>query len=290
MSRRTAGMIVVVTGASAGIGRALSEQLAAAGATLALAARREERLRALNERLGGGHLCVPTDVADPAHCARLIARTLERYGRIDTLVCNAGYGLIRPVGDTTGAELLDLFRTNVLGTTACVNAALPHLLAQPHRDGWRGQVVVVASAASRRGLPDLGAYTATKAAQVSLAESLRVELRGSGVAVTTVHPVTTDTEFFREAIRRSRVRPPERGRVEVLQSPADVAAAIASAIRRPRPEVWPHLPSRLLLTLGAFAPRVVDWVLSNRRRRAWGRRNRVVRPAACDAGAVTSSA
>src|SRR5205809_6750350 len=95
--RQVRDMVVVITGASAGIGRGLAEQLAPAGAKLALAARRIERLDELNARLGGGHLCVRTDVSRRDDCEALIARAVEHFGRIDTLVCNAGYGTIRTV-------------------------------------------------------------------------------------------------------------------------------------------------------------------------------------------------
>jgi len=236
--REIDGMTVVITGASAGIGRALAQSLAARGAKLVLAARRVHRLEALNESLGGGHLCVETDVSDPSQCERLIARAIESYGRIDTLVCNAGFGLIRPVAELGRDEVRRIFETNVFGTTDCVRAAVPHMLAQEPLGAWRGQIVMLSSAAARRGLPDFGAYSATKAAQLSLAEALRVELRGRGVAVTSVHPCGTDTEFFRAAIRASGALPPRKNAIEVHQSASEVAEAVLRVIERPRPEAW----------------------------------------------------
>src|SRR5205085_3935107 len=92
-------MVVVITGASAGIGKALAERLAPGGAKLVLAARRAERLEELNRALGGGHLSVRTDVSRRTDCEALIARTVEHFGRIDTLVCNAGYGTIRTIAE-----------------------------------------------------------------------------------------------------------------------------------------------------------------------------------------------
>jgi NADP-dependent 3-hydroxy acid dehydrogenase YdfG len=97
MRRRIDGMVVVITGASAGIGRALAEALSARGARLALAARREDRLAELNRALGGGHLVVPTDVSIQSQCEALVRQAREHFGRIDTLVCNAGYGFLRTV-------------------------------------------------------------------------------------------------------------------------------------------------------------------------------------------------
>ena len=267
MFRQIQDMVVVITGASSGIGRVLADQLSRRGAKLVLAARRIRRLEAVNATLGGRHLCVQIDVSQPEECVRLIGRATEHFGRIDTLVCNAGYGLIRPVGETSGEDILNLMRTNLIGTTECSRAALPGMLCQQARDGLRGQIVVVSSAAARRGLPDFGAYTATKAAQLSMAEAMRVELRGTGVAVTTVHPVTTATEFFRAAIRLSKARPPRRRGIEAFQSADAVAEAIVRCIERPRPEVWPHRRFRLLMGLAVFAPRVTDFILAERRRR-----------------------
>ena len=267
MRRRLEDMVVVITGASSGIGRSVAERLAGRGAKLVLAARRSERLESISASLGGGHLCVRTDVSDPAQCQHLIRASVERFGRIDTLVCNAGYGLIRPVADTSAEDILRLVRTNLIGTTECSRAALRWMPSQQFREGLRGQIVVVSSAAARRGLPDFGAYTATKAAQLSVAEAMRVELRGTGIAVTTVHPVTTDTEFFRAAIRLSRARPPRRRGIEAFQSADAVAASITRAIERPRPEVWPHRRFRLLMGLAVFAPRVADSIVAERRRR-----------------------
>lgn len=266
MKRQIAGMVVVITGASSGIGRALAQDLAARGAKLALAARRVERLNDLNRSLGGSHLVVPTDVAVPGDCERLAQRAAEHFGRIDTLVCNAGYGIVRPVAETSAEEMRRIVQTNVFGTTDCVRAAVPLMAAQAERDGWRGQVVIVSSAVARRGLPWFGAYSATKAAQLSLAEAMRVELRLQRIAVTSVHPVGTDTEFFRAAIRLSARRPPKRNAIEISQTPEQVAEAMARGIERPRPEVWPSRPYRFLLSLATIAPGATDRVVNRRKR------------------------
>src|SRR5437870_3976754 len=101
MRRGINGMVVVITGASAGIGAALARDLAARGARLVLAARRLDRLEDLNRTLGGDHLCVRADVSDPADCENLIRRAAGHFGRLDTLVCNAGYGILRPVAETS---------------------------------------------------------------------------------------------------------------------------------------------------------------------------------------------
>src|SRR5687767_9536752 len=105
MARRIDGMVVVITGASAGIGRAVAEDLHRRGAKLVLSARRMGKLEELNATLGGGHLCVGCDVAVTEQCRGLIERAVERFGRIDTLVCNAGFGVVRTVAETTPEEV-----------------------------------------------------------------------------------------------------------------------------------------------------------------------------------------
>ena len=256
-------MVVAVTGASAGIGAALARELSARGARLALAARRLERLEALNRELGGAHLCLPTDVSRRDDCERLIAETVARFGRVDTLVCNAGYGILRRVHETTPDEAREIFQTNVFGTLDCVRAAVPHMLRQEPRR-WRGQMVVVSSAVARRALPFFGAYSATKAAQLSLAEAMRVELRPLRIAVTTVHPIGTDTEFGDAAHARAGGGRIARIPGEMRQSPAQVAKAMVRAIERPVPEVWPFRPSRWALSLATLAPKWVDRTLARR--------------------------
>ncbi len=264
MVRNLQGMVVVITGASAGIGKALAEMLAARGAKLVLAARREDRLAGLNASLGGSHLTVVTDVARREDCEHLIARTIDHFGRIDTLVCNAGYGYYRLVENTTPDEVRKIFATNVFGTTDCIAAAMPHLMKQELRDGYRAQVMIVSSAAARRSPPYLGVYGATKAAQLSIAEAMRVELRPRGIAVTSVHPIMTSTEFGQIAEAGGDVKIPRSGMSQTVEQ---VAVAMVSAIERPRGEVWPHRASRWALALAALTPGLTDRALSRYRRR-----------------------
>lgn len=260
------GMVVAITGASAGIGRALASALAGAGARLVLGARRLELLEALNGELGGGHLCVRTDVAKPEDCAAFVAAAHARFGRLDTLVCNAGFAFLRSIADTSAAEWRELLAINLGGTTECVRAALPLMLAQERRQGCRGQILVVSSCLARRALPDLGAYAATKAAQLSLVEALRVELAGTGVVASAMLPVGTDTDFKAVAQERSTRTMLPPGRFEIRQSAATVAACMVRGIVHPVPELWSHAPSRWVAALATCVPGLADRVLGRVRR------------------------
>ena len=267
MGRRIDGMVVVITGASAGIGKAVAEELHRRGARLVLAARRLEKLEELNRALGGGHLCVPCDVAVTDQCRALVEAAVGRFGRIDTLVCNAGYGVVRTVAETTPEEMRRIFATNVFGTTDCIHFALPVMARQEPRDGWRGQVMVVSSAAGRRGLPYFAPYSATKAAQLGLAEGLRVECRPIGIAVTSVHPIGTETDFFDVAQREGAASMPEFFKRGFHQSARRVARSMGRGIERPRPEIWPLRPARWAVSAGTVMPSVVDWVMGRFRRK-----------------------
>jgi short-subunit dehydrogenase len=266
MGRQLEGMVAIITGASSGIGAALAMELGRHGAHLALAARRLDRLQEIDRALGGGHWCVECDVGDPSQCHRLVEQTAQRLGRIDTLICNAGYGIFERAHRTTLGDVRRMFDVNLLGTTECIRLAVPIMQRQDLRDGWRGQIVIVSSAAARRGIPYLGFYSATKAAQLSIAESLRVELRGDRIAVTSVPPIGTQTEFGQVARQLSANDLSERSRFDIVQTSRRVARRIVDSIRRPRPEVWPFPPSRLALSAATALPGLTDWIMAGQRK------------------------
>jgi uncharacterized protein len=252
-------MVVLITGASAGIGKELAMQLSQRDARLALSARRLDRLEDLNRSLGGGHLCIRVDVSQTDDCRMFIERAHAELGRIDTLVCNAGYGIYRRADITLPSEMRAIIATNILGTTDCIHFASPLMLKQPQRDGVRGQMMLVSSAAARRSPPYMGAYSATKAAQLSIAEALRVELRPHRIAVTSVHPIMTTTEFGQVAEQKGDIRLLRTGRAQTVQH---VVQRMVKAIERPSMELWPSRPSRYLLLLAALAPRLADGLLA----------------------------
>ncbi len=158
-----------------------------------------------------------------------------------------------------------MFATNVHGTLDPIRVSVPIMRQQALRDGYRGQIVIVSSAAARRGLPFFGVYSATKAAQLSIAEALRVELKPDRIAVTSVHPIGTQTEFFDVAQDLGGMKMPPRGTGEVRQSPSTVGRKIVSAIERPRPELWPMRLARWGVSIGTLTPSLVDRVMEKYR-------------------------
>jgi len=261
MSRNIEGMVVAITGASAGIGKALVERLHARGAKIAVCARRAEKLEELNNKFNRELLCIRADVAKPSECAMFVLAAAEKFGRIDTLVCNAGYGFVRSVADTTHEEMQKIFETNVFGTTDIIRAAVPIIKRQSLRDDWRGQIMIVSSAAARRGLPFFGPYAATKAAQLSIAEALRVELKPDRIAVTSVHPVGTDTEFFEVAESQTGMKRPVAD-TKIRQTASTVARKMVRGMESPKAELWPLRAARWVLGVQVMMPSLVDRLMA----------------------------
>jgi len=259
-----AGSVVAITGASAGIGRECVLAFAARGARLAIGARRVELLEDLaagvRER-GGEAMAISLDVAERDQVSAFVAAAVGRYGRLDVLVNNAGYGVRGTVAATPADAYERLMRVNYLGTVFGCLAAVPVMVRQ-----GRGVIINVSSIVGHRALPTGGAYAATKAAQISLTEALRVELRGSGVHACSVHPVGTETEFGEVQARLSGEAAPKPFGPQ--QSARAVANAIVGCAERPRPEVYPYWPSRAIVWLNALAPGAVDFLSARAARRS----------------------
>ena len=260
MARQLQGMVVAITGASAGIGKTLAEKLSASGARPGDVRGASIGWKNSISSWAGIIYVLQADVGKTTDCENFVRRSVEHFGRLDTLVCNAGYGFVRTVAETSHDEMRQIFETNVFGTTDCIHAAVAIMVKQELRDGYRGQIVIVSSAAAKRGLPFFGAYAATKAAQLSLAEALRVELKPRGIAVTSVHPIGTNTEFFGVAEGKTGMRRPVTD-ARFRQSARTVARKMARAIEHPKIELWPLRPSRWLLNFQAFIPNIADRVM-----------------------------
>ncbi|HYM15949.1 MAG TPA: SDR family NAD(P)-dependent oxidoreductase [Dehalococcoidia bacterium] len=245
--------VVIVTGASSGIGREAALAFARHRARLVLAARREDRLHQLAEEiaaLGAEALAVPTDVARTDDCARLVQAALDRFGRVDVLVNNAGFGFSGTIEETTESDMRELLDVNYMGAFNLTRAVLPHMRRQR-----RGHIVNVASVVGKVAFPFHGAYSATKFAMIAMTEALRGELDGSGVTATAVLPASTRTEFF-DAQRTND------GHVSAPTGPQQDAAVVARAIvrslRHPAPEVNMVRAFRLAYGLNGFFPALRD--------------------------------
>jgi NADP-dependent 3-hydroxy acid dehydrogenase YdfG len=188
--------VLLITGASSGIGAATATRAAEAGYRLALTARREDRLRRLAEQLGGPEraIAVRCDVAEWDQVEAMARATLETFGRIDAVFVNAGFGAKRGFLEESPEHWRSMVLTNVLGVALTIRATLPHLLER-----GTGHYVITSSVAGRRALPG-SLYAATKWAVGAIGEGLRAELRqmheNTGIRVTLIEPGMTDTEFF----------------------------------------------------------------------------------------------
>lgn len=184
--------VALITGASSGIGRSLAVELGRRGAALGLLARRAGNLRELEAEIaagGGRALALPADVRDAEAVRAAADRLRSQFGRIDVLVANAGLITLSPTIGLNASEVADVMSVNVVGPVNCVTAVLPEMLAR-----GSGHLVAISSLAAYRGLAKSGAYCGSKAALSTLFESLRVDLLGTGVDVTIIHPGFINTE------------------------------------------------------------------------------------------------
>ncbi len=192
------GKVIVITGASTGIGAETARQATAAGWRVVLAARSEDKLSALASELGRGDtaLAVPTDVSRWEHNERLVSESLEAFGRIDAVFANAGFGATRGFLEESPEQWRSMVETNVLGVAYTVRATLPHLLER-----GSGHFVITSSVAGRRVLPG-SMYSASKWAVTAIGEALRQELRemheSRNIRMTLIEPGMVDTPFFDE--------------------------------------------------------------------------------------------
>ena len=250
------GSVTVITGASAGIGRAAAHAFARAGARVVLAARDRIRLDDVAREIATYQpevLAVPTDVTRARQVANLVKETQARFGRIDILICNAAVGLYSPVEEMPEEALRRIFDVNFFGVVRCVQEALPSM-----REQGSGLIQFVSSVIGKRSVPGYSGYCATKFALYALAESLRLELTGTGVLVQTVYPGLTETEFSRNAIIRNPS--PTSPRIEAMSAEA-VARHMLRAARRGSRDHVVTLSGRALAMLSAIAPGLVDEIM-----------------------------
>ena len=236
MRYELSGKVVLVTGAARGIGEATARALAARGARLALVGLEPERLQALAEELGAGHLWFECDVTDQAALDRAVAATTGVLGGIDVVVANAGIGSFGSVARTPVEAQARVIEVNLIGVLRTVAATLPQVTARG------GYYLLVSSAAALAALPGLAAYAASKSGVEQLGHALRLELFAAGVGVGLAHPGLIDTDLVRDARDDlaafdgmvSRLPGPFR----TVTSPAECAAALVDAIEQRRRKVF----------------------------------------------------
>ena len=259
---RLPGRVVIVTGASSGIGHATAIGLSAEGAAVVAVARRRDRLDALAAavRAGGGQaLAVAADVTLAADMEMVAERTVDTFGRIDAIVCNAGIGCHGTVDESSPEEMRRVVDVNLMGTLYAARAVLRHMRRQGH-----GHVIAVSSISGRRGVAGSSVYGATKAAQVAFIESLRAEFVGTDLHASVILPVATVTDFHEAMARNFGHRVEGHG---PRQSAEVVARAIVACVVRPRPEVYPYGRARWLAILSVLAPGLADRVVQRVGRR-----------------------
>jgi short-subunit dehydrogenase len=251
--------VTVITGASSGIGAELARQLADRGAWLALAARDAARLEAVAAECrarGGRAVSIPTDVGEEAQCAALVERAVAEYGRLDTLVNNAGLSMWARFEEITDLSVFErIMRVNYLGSVWCTHHALPHLKRT------RGRIVGVSSLTGKTGVPTRSAYAASKHAMAGFFDSLRIELEGTGVSVTMIYPGFVSTEI------RERAFGPDGAPLGVGNSPVrerevmtveECARQIADAAAARKREVVMTARAKVGMWLKLVAPGLVD--------------------------------
>lgn len=249
---RFADDVVWITGGGTGIGRALALAFAREGAVVAVSGRRRDRLDetvSALEEAGGRGLAVPCDVTDEDDVAAVVAQVVAELGKLDVAVANAGYSAVGAVEDIPVDDWRRQFETNVLGLVATARHAIPAL----RETG--GRLVLMGSVAAYYPARKLGPYTASKAAVRAIGDTLQLELRGSGVSCTTVHPGYVASEIIHVDNRGEFVADREDRRPKkMIWTAEDTAAAILPGVHRRRREVVLSSYGKAAVALNRLAP------------------------------------
>ncbi len=274
MPRVLRDQVIIITGASSGIGAATEIQCAKAGMDTVLNARRADRLEQVADTVrqcGRRAEIVVGDVTAEGMSQRMLDTAQGAFGRFDVVFANAGYGFERSVVQMADQELRQIFDVNCFASFDLIREAAKRLIS----DERPGHLLMCSSCLAKFTLPFFSAYSATKAAQNHFCRAMRLELSRYNIEVSSVHPITTTTEFFEvsnqlsgKADNTSTV--PDHASKMFVQPPERVARAIVRCLRKPRPEVWTsHIVRSVAGVMTAF-PRFFDLVV---RKQAKGRRD-----------------
>ena len=258
---RQSDKVMIITGASSGIGQALAEEALKSGYRVAMAARNHEAMRKWVGQLGlseNRYLIVQTDVTREADCERFIKEAVNRFGRIDVLVNNAGISMRALFADLDLKVVERLMQVNFWGMVYCTHYALPHLLQS------RGGVVGVSSIAGYKGLPGRSAYSASKFAMHGFLEALRIENLNKGLHVLIACPGFTASNIRKTALAADGSQQGESPRSEDKMMQADeVARQLLSAIRKRKHRLVLTRQGKLTVCLNKWFPKLVDKLVFN---------------------------
>ena len=254
---RLAGRRIILTGASEGIGRALALALASQGARVALAARDAARLEELARECrgrGAEALAVPTDIANEVDCGWLVETTLQNFGGIDVVIHNAGITMWSRFDELKDLSIFErILEVNYLAPVRLTSLTLPHLKQS------KGLIVAVASIAGLTGVPERSAYAASKHAMIGFFDSLRIELRGTGVDISVIAPDFVVTEIHKRAIGPDGEPLGESPmKVAKIMTAADCATRIVRAIEKRERLVVMSARGKLGRWLKLLAPGLID--------------------------------
>lgn len=241
--------VVLITGASSGIGTALARLFAAEGARLALAARSFDKLQALASSLGSEALPLEVDMTRPDEVRQMVRAAAEHFGRLDVLVNNAGIGMYAAASAMLPEEFEQVVATNWVGPVHAIQAAIPYMRAQ-----GGGQIINISSVAGKVAIPWMAAYCSTKFALNAFSDSLRLELAPDNIQVLTVCPGRVSTPFTANAFRDGATRPLSPGGISAER----VARATLRAALGGRREIVVPASNRAICWLHTLFPRLLD--------------------------------
>jgi short-subunit dehydrogenase len=256
VARNLLGKRILITGASSGIGKALATQLAHQGAKLVLAARSEEKLKALSDSLPGAAFVVPTDITNEHDREQVLNRAVEHFGGLDVLINNAGIASWDHFANSTEEILRQIMEVNFFAPAELIRKAIP-ILTQ----GVEPAIVNVASMCGRRAMPAWSEYSASKYALCGLTEALRGELARFDIDILLMIPGLTKSEFSQHFLRSEG-----KAKIEYDKGmpPEDVAARIVRSLQKNKTETWIGSDTNWMLRVNRWFPRLVDYLVARK--------------------------